>query len=122
MYILEIEDDFAAAHRLRGYHGKCENLHGHNWRVRVGVRGAELPESGMLIDFGELKKIVKEVLATLDHRFLNETGPFVADNPTSERIARYIYEEVAARLPAGVRMHQVVAWESEKARATYRED
>lgn len=122
MYVLEIEDDFAAAHQLRGYHGKCENLHGHNWRVRVGVRGTQLLNSGMLMDFGDLKKIVKEVLGALDHRFLNETGPFVADNPTTERIARHIYEEVARRLPENVRMDGVTAWESEKSRATYRED
>ena len=121
MYVLEIEDDFAAAHQLRGYHGKCENLHGHNWRVRVGVRGEKLLDSGMLMDFGDLKKIVKEVLMALDHRFLNEIEPFVAANPTTERIARHIYEEVAKRLPNNVRMDGVTAWESEKSRSTYRE-
>lgn len=121
MYIIEIEDFFSAAHQLRGYHGKCENLHGHNWRVRVSVRGTELLPTGMLMDFGDLKKTVKEVLAALDHRFLNEREPFVAENPTTERIARYIYESVAARLPGNVRMDAVTAWESEKSRATYRE-
>lgn len=121
MYILEIEDFFSAAHQLRAYRGKCENLHGHNWRVRITVEGEELLPSGMLIDFADLKKMTKEALETLDHRFLNELPAFTQNNPTTENIARYIYEAVAARLPANVRMGQVTAWESEKSRATYRQ-
>ena len=91
MFRLQIEDSFAAAHQLRGYRGKCENLHGHNWRVRILVSVERLDGIGMLVDFGELKTILRRGLASLDHAFLNETPPFEKVNPTSENLARICF-------------------------------
>lgn len=121
MYVLQVEGDFASAHQLREYRGKCENLHGHNWRVLAKVKGEKLDACGMLVDFGVLKKSVKEILETLDHRFLNETPPFDRINPTSENLAEYLFHELAHILPAGVVPHEVTVWESEKCAATYSE-
>jgi 6-pyruvoyltetrahydropterin/6-carboxytetrahydropterin synthase len=98
MYTVRVEDHFAAAHFLSHYHGKCENLHGHNYRVRVWARGERLDDGGMLVDFGVLKQCLGEVVALLDHRNLNDKPEFDND-PSAERIARYIYENLAARLP-----------------------
>jgi 6-pyruvoyltetrahydropterin/6-carboxytetrahydropterin synthase len=99
MYTVRVEDHFAAAHFLSHYHGKCENLHGHNYRVRVWARGEELDEGGMLVDFGVLKRCLGEVIALLDHTNLNDKPEFNND-PSAERIARYIYEKLIERLPA----------------------
>lgn len=119
MFYLQVEDDFASAHQLREYKGKCENLHGHNWRVLIRVKGEQLDKTGMLMDFGILKKLLKDTLDQLDHKFLNETPPFDAINPTSENIARHLYEEIGKRLPDGVVPHAVTVWESEKCAATF---
>ncbi len=121
MYYLQVEDHFASAHQLREYRGKCENLHGHNWRVRVRVKGEQLDACGMLIDFGVLKKLVKAAMDRLDHKFLNETPPFDVINPTSENLSKHLFHELGAELPKGVLMHEVIVWESEKSAASYRE-
>jgi 6-pyruvoyltetrahydropterin/6-carboxytetrahydropterin synthase len=97
MYSARIEADFAAAHFLSHYHGKCENLHGHNYRVRLWVRGETLDHGGMLVDFGLLKKTLREVLAALDHTNLNDNPAFKND-PSAERIAQYIFEKVETAL------------------------
>jgi 6-pyruvoyltetrahydropterin/6-carboxytetrahydropterin synthase len=112
---------FAAAHSLRNFQGRCEALHGHNWRVEVVVRGSALDEAGLVMDFGELKRLMNAALDELDHQHLNEVPPFDRDNPSSELIARHIYRRVAAGLPEGVAMARVSAWESEDSRATYLE-
>lgn len=122
MYYLRVEDDFASAHQLREYQGKCENLHGHNWRVMVRVKGEKLDAIGMLMDFSILKKILKQTLDNLDHKFLNETPPFDKVNPTSENIASFLYGELGGQLPDGVRVHDVTVWESEKCAATFRQE
>src|SRR3989304_3981087 len=101
MYELSIDERFSAAHRLPGYPGACARLHGHNYRVRVTVRGEELNELGMLVDFGELKRICREILGELDHQLLNDLPEFQNQSPTSEHLARFVFEEVSARLPAG---------------------
>jgi 6-pyruvoyltetrahydropterin/6-carboxytetrahydropterin synthase len=98
MYSLRVEADFAAAHFLSHYHGKCEKLHGHNYRVRLWVRSAELDEGGMIADFSLLKKALKETIGLLDHSNLNDMEVFQND-PSAERIARFIFEEVKNRLP-----------------------
>ena len=98
MYELRVEDEFSAAHFLSHYRGKCENLHGHNYRVRLWVRGAKLDEGGMLADFSLLKKVLKEVLSLLDHSKLNDMEVFQND-PSAERIAKYIFEKVKEKLP-----------------------
>lgn len=122
MFILEIEEDFSAAHQLRGYQGKCENLHGHNWRVKLAVSGTDLLPTGMLVDFGDLKKILRAQLSSLDHRFLNELPPFTKINPTSELIAKFLAKQIAPQLPPNVKLHRVTVWESEKCRATFTGD
>ena len=121
MFEVRVEDDFAAAHFLRDYHGKCEALHGHNYKVFVHVRGAELNEGGMLLDFTQLKAALKKVLAGLDHTNLND-NPFFDQNPSAERIALYICQSVQAELDAlkkGVRLYSVDVFETDRNRATY---
>ena len=98
MYELRVEDEFSAAHFLSHYRGKCENLHGHNYRVRCWARGAELDEGGMLADFSLLKKALKEAIAPLDHSNLNDVDAFMND-PSAERIARFIFERMKEKLP-----------------------
>jgi len=98
MYSVRVESDFAAAHHLSHYHGKCERLHGHNYRVRVWARGETLGEGGMLLDFGVLKGALREVLSGLDHSDLNAIPEFAGD-PSAERIARYIFSRLNERLP-----------------------
>ncbi|MCL2000028.1 MAG: 6-carboxytetrahydropterin synthase QueD [Planctomycetes bacterium] len=120
MYFLQVEDSFASAHQLRGYRGKCENLHGHNWRVLAKVRGERLDSAGLLLDFDILKKLLRECLARLDHAFLNDIPPFDKLNPTSENIARFLFGELGRILSPGVIPHQVTVWESEKCAASYR--
>jgi 6-pyruvoyltetrahydropterin/6-carboxytetrahydropterin synthase len=99
MYTVRVETDFAAAHFLSHYHGKCENLHGHNYRVRLFAQGSTLNEGGMLIDFGVLKTALKEVIARLDHTNLND-NPFFNGDPSAERIACFIFSGVEAALKA----------------------
>jgi len=122
MYSLEVETEFAAAHCLRHYRGRCENLHGHNWRVRLAVDGGRLDGVGLLVDFGLLRQWLREETEALDHRFLNELPPFLEDNPTSENLARHLALRVAARLPGGVRVRCVRVWESGQASAAYYPD
>ena len=122
MYELKIVSQFAAAHQLREYQGGCENLHGHNWKVEVFVKGEKLGQDGLLIDFRIIKNATKEVLEGLDHTFLNELENFREQNPSSENIARYIFESLGRRLKDGnVKVSRVSAWESDSACATYEE-
>jgi 6-pyruvoyltetrahydropterin/6-carboxytetrahydropterin synthase len=119
MFELKILTHFAAAHQLRMVAKKCENLHGHNWKVEVCVAGEELNPAGVLIDFGELKAHVNEITATLDHKFLNELD-FLTGNPSSENLAVYIADTLSKRLAtSGIRVSRVTTWESEDACATY---
>jgi len=120
MYELRVESGFAAAHSLRGYQGNCEQLHGHNWKVEVRLAVEGLDELGLAMDFREVKKLLKEVLEGLDHTHLNELQPFRSENPSTERLASYIFQELAARLPAEVTLTEVTAWESPGSAATYR--
>ncbi len=120
IYELKIVTHFAAAHNLRNYKGKCEKLHGHNWNVEVTVRGAKLNETGMLIDFAELKKATREVLEELDHNYLNDLPFFKVENPSSENIARYLSDRLAERLNTQEHwVYSVSAWESPDACATF---
>ncbi|MDR1518739.1 MAG: 6-carboxytetrahydropterin synthase QueD [Planctomycetota bacterium] len=119
MYHLQVEEFFAAAHQLRGYRGKCENLHGHNWRVKAEVYGEKLDQLGMLADFGVVKDILRQTLERLDHRLLNETPPFDQINPTSENLARSLFEALGAKLPENVGIARVTVWESDKCAASY---
>lgn len=125
MYEISVEEVFAAAHALRGYKGKCENLHGHNYRVRVTLEGERLDGIGLLVDFADVKKILHSVIERLDHRNLNEIPPFDRQNPSAENMARYFYEEVSRSLAAlrpdvRVRVTCVRVWETDTATASYR--
>jgi 6-pyruvoyltetrahydropterin/6-carboxytetrahydropterin synthase len=120
MYELMIETQFSAAHQLRGYRGKCENLHGHNWRVQVTVSSENLNDIGLAIDFHELKELTVEVLKNLDHSFLNDVFPFTELNPSSENIAKWVYETLRKRISEkDVSLSSVTVWESDSASATY---
>jgi len=123
MFEVTIEETFAAGHALRNYRGKCENVHGHNYRCQVTLEGAELDEIGLLVDFVELKRVVHGVLDRLDHQWLNEFPPFDVLNPSAENMARYIYQQVAEglKLREGVRIALVKLWETDTAYATYRQ-
>ena len=121
MFELKVVTHFAAAHQLKMVAEKCENLHGHNWKVEVCLTGEQLNAAGILIDFGEIKQHVARIMKQLDHRFLNETPPFNDGNPpSSENIAQFVATELQAAIqePA-VRVSRVSAWESENACATY---
>lgn len=122
MYVLQVESEFASAHQLREYQGKCENLHGHNWRVLARVRGEALDATGMLMDFGLLKQHLRRLTEELDHKFLNAVPPFDTLNPTSEHLAKYLYERLAPLLPPGVVPHSVTVYESPTSSATYSAD
>jgi 6-pyruvoyltetrahydropterin/6-carboxytetrahydropterin synthase len=122
MYELMVESQFSAAHQLRGYKGKCERLHGHNWRVQVVVTAEKPDEVGLVIDFHELKKITNEVTSTLDHSVLNEIFPFTEINPSSENIAKWLYDTIKKKVNHyDVDVSSVTVWESETASATYYE-
>ncbi|MFP4058545.1 MAG: 6-carboxytetrahydropterin synthase QueD [Candidatus Brocadiia bacterium] len=119
IYELLIQTDFAAAHRLREYEGNCERLHGHNWKVDIALRAGKLDALGMAMDFREAKRLVRGVLDQLDHRYLNDLEAFRERNPTTEHIARLVYEELAARLPEGIAVAKVTAWESDHCGVSY---
>lgn len=121
MYELRVVTHFAAAHQLKMVGAKCENLHGHNWKIEVYVTGQELNAGGVLMDFGVLKDHVRGLMRDIDHKFLNELNDFKDDcPPSSENIARLIVERLQQQLTApGVRVSRVTAWESENACATY---
>lgn len=105
---------------MRDFGGKCEELHGHNWKIEVYVTGNKLGEDGLLIDFALMKKETEKALSELDHKFLNELEPFKTVNPSSENIARHIYESLGKKLDnENVRVSKVTAWESDTACATF---
>jgi 6-pyruvoyltetrahydropterin/6-carboxytetrahydropterin synthase len=122
MFEVTIEETFAAGHALRNYHGKCENVHGHNYRCQVTLEGAELDDIGLLVDFVELKRVVHGVLDRMDHQWLNDFPPFDVLNPSAENMARYIYQQVVEGLKVreGVRVGLVRLWETDTSQATYR--
>ena len=118
-YALYIRAEFAAAHHLREYDGNCERLHGHNWKVDVVLRGHTLDRLGMLMDFRDAKRLIHDALGRFDHTCLNGVEPFDRMNPTTENIARNLYETLASRLPEGVSVATVTAWESDGCGASY---
>ncbi|MFT3916947.1 MAG: 6-carboxytetrahydropterin synthase QueD [Anaeromyxobacteraceae bacterium] len=126
--VYEISKDFvfSAAHQIRFHGGKCERLHGHNWRIRVHVRASELNRIGMVIDFADLQKLVAEVGSRFDHQNVNEIPPFDQVNTTAELLAKFFHDEVNARLQTSeggrVRVSKVDVWENEGSLAVYREE
>jgi len=120
MYTITVSSHFSGAHRLRHLHGKCEELHGHNWKIEVSVAARQLNKEGIVIDFQLLKKKVEKILKSLDHTFLNDLPYFSGREPSSENIAKYIFDRLKAELkgyPAVLK--EVTAWESETSSATY---
>ena len=123
MFEIAVEETFAAGHALRGYKGKCENVHGHNYKVRVVLAGEQLDQVGLVYDFVELKKRMEEVIGSLDHKFLNDLEPFTRLNPSAENIAKYFYDELNRRLVGsanGARLREVTIFETDTTTATYR--
>jgi 6-pyruvoyltetrahydropterin/6-carboxytetrahydropterin synthase len=117
MFLVRVEADFAAAHFLKHYHGKCERVHGHNYKVRAWARGPSLGPGGMLFDFGELKAALRAVLESLDHSLLNDQTVF-EDDPSAERIAEFVFKGIVSRLPA-VPLHAVEVFETDTSMARY---
>jgi len=114
MYKLNVTSDFSSAHKLNGYEGLCKNLHGHNWKVRIGILCEKVDKIGMTIDFGEVKKNLNEIMTMLDHTYLNDLVFFRENNPTSENIAKFIYHEMKKRITVqDCRMAEVEVWESD---------
>jgi 6-pyruvoyltetrahydropterin/6-carboxytetrahydropterin synthase len=118
MYNIKVEAYFSAAHNLRGYKGKCEELHGHNWKVEAQVVSSKLDKAGMVLDFKFLKQRLKIVLDKLDHKYLNNIAYFKKNNPTSEIIAKYIYDNLT---PTVSGLNSITVWESDNSCATYNE-
>jgi 6-pyruvoyltetrahydropterin/6-carboxytetrahydropterin synthase len=122
MFEISVRSSFSGAHRLKGYKGKCESLHGHNWDVEAFVAAKKLDAGGLLMDFKDLKKKLNEVLDTLDHRDLNGVTIFKKENPSAENIAKYIYERLKKALKGSsqkVLLRRVSVWETKDSRATY---
>ena len=120
MYELKIITEFSAAHNLRNFRGKCEALHGHNWKVEVVLSGKNLDASGVVLDFAEVKAATSEIMSEIDHRYLNDLPFFMENNPSSENIARYIFHRLQAKIDNDqVRIRRVTAWESQDACASY---
>ena len=120
MYELKIITQFAAAHRLENFYGKCEALHGHNWKVEVFLAGEQLNETGLLMDFGKIKARTNALLEEIDHKYLNELEAFREQNPSSENLARYLFERLSADLNQdGVQVSRVNVCESDTSCASY---
>ena len=125
MYEVTVETDFSSGHFLRNYHGRCENPHGHNYKVRVTLMGETLDQAGLLLDFKILKQVMRPVIDRIDHQMLNELEPFTTVNPSAENIAQYLYEQTNQQL-AGitngrVRVKDCTIWETDTTSATYYE-
>lgn len=118
MYRISVRNHFDAAHYLRGYQGKCEDMHGHRFEIVVTIESDELNDIGIAYDFADLKRELGDVLKRFDHVCLNDVSPFDSINPSSENIARVAYDELAGRL-SGVVVSSVEVWESPESRAVY---
>lgn len=120
MHKVTVWSEFSAAHFLRKYKGNCEKLHGHNWKVSLTVSSKRLTSKGLVIDFKDLRKVLKEVLKILDHSYLNELSSFKKNNPTSENIAVYIYKHIQKRLKSkDCKIADVSVWETDKSCASF---
>lgn len=123
MFEVTVEDSFAAGHYLRNYKGKCENPHGHNYKVRVTLAGQELDKAGLLLDFKELRDVMRHVIDRLDHQMINDLEPFTTVNPSAENLAKYFYDETNSKLHGQtngrVRVKDVTIWETDETTARY---
>jgi 6-pyruvoyltetrahydropterin/6-carboxytetrahydropterin synthase len=125
MFEVTVEDSFAAGHYLRNYKGKCENPHGHNYKLRVTLAGNELDKAGLLLDFKELREVIKHVTDRLDHQMINDLEPFTLLNPTAENLSKYFFEQANAKLnivtTGRVWVKKVTVFETDTTTATYSE-
>lgn len=125
MYEVTVEADFSSGHYLRNYKGKCENPHGHNYKVRVTLAGKELDAAGLLLDFKLLKQVLRPVIDRIDHQMLNDIEPFTTLNPSAENLAKYLYDETNRNLvtvtQGRVRVKDCTIWETDTTTATYYE-
>ena len=125
MYEVTVDRTFAAGHYLRNYKGKCENPHGHNYRIRVTLQGRELDSAGLLLDFKDLKTVMKKTIERLDHQMMNDVEPFTVLNPSAENIAKYFYDQTNSELKAltngRVSVKDVTVFETDTTTATYYE-
>jgi 6-pyruvoyltetrahydropterin/6-carboxytetrahydropterin synthase len=123
MYEVTVEDSFAAGHYLRHYKGKCENPHGHNYKVRVTLAGEVLDKAGLLVDFKDLRDVMKQVIERLDHQMINDLEPFTTLNPSAENLAKYFYDETNSKLKREtnglVRVKAVTIYETDETTARY---
>ena len=122
MYQVSVEETFSAGHALRGYKGKCENPHGHNYRVRVNVEGEKLDSIGLLVDFTEIKRVLRALIESVDHKYLNDQAPFDVVNPSAENMAKFFYDETSRKIanePGAPRIASITVWETDETSATY---
>ena len=120
MYEIKIIRRFAAAHKLRGYRGQCEKVHGHTFKVEIKVQSRKLDHLGLVMDFHDFKALADDVITCLDHELLNELAPFQKTNPSSENLAHYIYDELKNPVrKKGAKLTEVTVWESEDSAASY---
>ena len=122
MFQVSVDESFSAGHALRGYKGKCENPHGHNYKVRITIEGPDLDSIGLLYDFSHLKRVMREIIGVVDHIYLNDKAPFDTINPSAENLAKYFFDETERQMnaaPQGARIASVTVWETDVASATY---
>ena len=122
MFQVSVDETFSAGHALRGYKGKCENPHGHNYKVRIILEGPGLDSIGLLFDFTHLKRVIRDIIDGVDHKFLNDQAPFDVINPSAENLAKFFYDETSRQMtvmPQGVRIAAVTIWETDTTSATY---
>ena len=122
MFQVSVDESFSAGHALRGYKGKCENVHGHNYKVRVTLEGQELDSIGLLYDFTHLKRVIRDIVCSVDHKFLNDQAPFDVINPSAENLAKYFYDETMRQMnasPESARIASITIWETDTTAATY---
>lgn len=121
MYEIKVKGSFSSAHNLREYKGKCEAIHGHNWKVEVILESENLNSEGMVLDFKLAKKLLNQVLDKLDHKYINKIEPFNKVNPTSENIAKFIFQEMREKIGDDLKVKKVTVWETENSSASYYE-
>ncbi len=125
MYEVTVDAGFSSGHYLRNYHGRCENPHGHNYKVRVTLAGEALDQTGLLLDFKQVKQVMRPVIDRIDHQMLNDLEPFTEINPSAEHLARYFYEQTSEQLhdmtSGRVRVKNCTIWETDTTSATYYE-
>jgi len=119
MFTARVKESFSAAHRLREYDGDCERLHGHNYKVEIAVRSGQLDKMGIVMDFRELKRLLKKVLAELDHQYLNDLPAFAQVNPSAENIARHIFTSLSEKVHVPVELAEVTVWENDNTCVSY---